>query len=160
MKWQLVVLLVIDCDSCILHVIPFDAWCCQDIGAGKGKYYAVNFPLRDGIDDDSYEQVFRPVCCAHHGISAVLLWYQMCNLLRHNLTVFCICVFVSDLCCFFIVFCCHMLNNNKPETLDIIRRAFSSNLSQWHFSTLMLFYCTSVCWLRFILIFAFSSTIF
>jgi len=23
----------------------------RDIGAGKGKYYAVNFPLRDGIDD-------------------------------------------------------------------------------------------------------------
>lgn len=33
----------------------------RDIGAGKGKYYAVNFPLRDGIDDESYEQVFRPV---------------------------------------------------------------------------------------------------
>lgn len=33
----------------------------QDIGAGKGKYYAVNFPLRDGIDDDCYEQVFQPV---------------------------------------------------------------------------------------------------
>ena len=33
----------------------------QDIGAGKGKYYAVNFPLRDGIDDESYEQIFQPV---------------------------------------------------------------------------------------------------
>lgn len=33
----------------------------QDIGAGKGKYYAVNFPLRDGIDDDSYESIFKPV---------------------------------------------------------------------------------------------------
>ena len=33
----------------------------QDIGAGKGKYYAVNFPLRDGIDDESYEQIFNPV---------------------------------------------------------------------------------------------------
>ena len=33
----------------------------QDIGAGKGKYYAVNFPLRDGIDDDSYEKIFNPV---------------------------------------------------------------------------------------------------
>jgi len=28
----------------------------RDIGAGKGKYYAVNFPLRDGIDDDSYDR--------------------------------------------------------------------------------------------------------
>ncbi|XP_020619493.1 histone deacetylase 1-like [Orbicella faveolata] len=33
----------------------------RDIGAGKGKYYAVNFPLRDGIDDESYEQIFNPV---------------------------------------------------------------------------------------------------
>ncbi|XP_069561932.1 histone deacetylase 2 isoform X3 [Brachyistius frenatus] len=33
----------------------------RDIGAGKGKYYAVNFPLRDGIDDESYQQIFRPV---------------------------------------------------------------------------------------------------
>ena len=33
----------------------------QDIGAGKGKYYAVNFPLRDGIDDESYESIFVPI---------------------------------------------------------------------------------------------------
>ena len=33
----------------------------RDIGAGKGKYYAVNYPLRDGIDDESYEATFKPV---------------------------------------------------------------------------------------------------
>ena len=33
----------------------------QDVGAEKGKYYAVNFPLRDGIDDESYEMIFKPV---------------------------------------------------------------------------------------------------
>merc|ERR1719175_159001 len=33
----------------------------RDIGAGKGKYYAVNFPMRDGIDDASYENIFVPV---------------------------------------------------------------------------------------------------
>ncbi|XP_065669851.1 histone deacetylase 1 isoform X4 [Hydra vulgaris] len=33
----------------------------RDIGAGKGKYYAVNFPLRDGIDDDAYEKIFQPI---------------------------------------------------------------------------------------------------
>ena len=33
----------------------------QDIGAGRGKHYAVNFPLRDGIDDDAYETIFKPV---------------------------------------------------------------------------------------------------
>ncbi|XP_050017947.1 histone deacetylase 1-like, partial [Alexandromys fortis] len=35
-----------------------DLW---DIGAGKGKYYAVNYPLRDGINDESYEAIFKPV---------------------------------------------------------------------------------------------------
>lgn len=34
----------------------------KDVGANVGKYYSVNFPLRDGIDDESYESVFRPVC--------------------------------------------------------------------------------------------------
>ena len=33
----------------------------QDVGAERGKYYAVNFPLRDGIDDESYELIFKPV---------------------------------------------------------------------------------------------------
>ncbi|KFD56593.1 hypothetical protein M514_02697 [Trichuris suis] len=33
----------------------------KDIGAGRGKYYAVNFPLRDGITDDSYEKIFQPI---------------------------------------------------------------------------------------------------
>nr|APW77291.1 Hdac2 [Hydractinia echinata] len=42
----------------------------RDIGAGKGKYYAVNFPLRDGIDDDAYERIFKPC------ISRVMEMYQ------------------------------------------------------------------------------------
>jgi histone deacetylase 1/2 len=33
----------------------------KDIGVGRGKGYAVNFPLEDGIDDKSYMSVFRPV---------------------------------------------------------------------------------------------------
>ena len=33
----------------------------RDIGAGKGKYYAVNFPLRDGIEDESYQSIFVPI---------------------------------------------------------------------------------------------------
>ncbi|KAL2015876.1 hypothetical protein VTK56DRAFT_4673 [Thermocarpiscus australiensis] len=42
----------------------------RDIGIGPGKYYAVNFPLRDGIDDVSYETIFEPV------IAAVMQYYQ------------------------------------------------------------------------------------
>jgi histone deacetylase 1/2 len=42
----------------------------RDIGIGTGKNYAVNFPLRDGIDDQAYETIFEPV------ISAVMTYYQ------------------------------------------------------------------------------------
>lgn len=32
-----------------------------DVGAKNGKYYAVNFPLKEGMDDASYETIFKPV---------------------------------------------------------------------------------------------------
>ncbi|CAL2045985.1 unnamed protein product [Caenorhabditis brenneri] len=33
----------------------------KDVGAGKGKLYSVNVPLRDGITDESYQSIFKPV---------------------------------------------------------------------------------------------------
>jgi histone deacetylase 1/2 len=33
----------------------------RDVGHSKGKYYAINVPLKDGIDDDSYQSIFEPV---------------------------------------------------------------------------------------------------
>ncbi|ETI20670.1 histone deacetylase RPD3 [Cladophialophora carrionii CBS 160.54] len=42
----------------------------RDIGVGLGKHYAVNFPLRDGIDDTSYKGIFEPV------IRATMEYYQ------------------------------------------------------------------------------------
>jgi histone deacetylase 1/2 len=33
----------------------------KDVGALGGKYYSVNFPLKDGMDDLSYSSVFKPV---------------------------------------------------------------------------------------------------
>ncbi|KAJ3360477.1 histone deacetylase [Allomyces javanicus] len=42
----------------------------RDIGASAGKYYALNFPLRDGIDDATYQSVFEPV------IQSVVDWYR------------------------------------------------------------------------------------
>ncbi|XP_055827872.1 histone deacetylase 6-like [Solanum dulcamara] len=33
----------------------------KDIGASTGKYYALNAPLKDGIDDESFRCLFRPV---------------------------------------------------------------------------------------------------
>jgi histone deacetylase 1/2 len=41
----------------------------DDIGTGRGKNYAANFPLRDGIDDDSYREIFIPV------MTRVMQWY-------------------------------------------------------------------------------------
>ena len=41
-----------------------------EIGAESGRYYSVNVPLKEGIDDQSYFQVFKPV------ISAVMEFYQ------------------------------------------------------------------------------------
>lgn len=33
----------------------------MDIGHGKGKYYSLNVPLKDGIDDETYDGLFAPV---------------------------------------------------------------------------------------------------
>ncbi|XP_073293696.1 histone deacetylase 19-like [Primulina huaijiensis] len=33
----------------------------RDIGYAKGKYYALNVPLDDGIDDESYQSLFKPI---------------------------------------------------------------------------------------------------
>lgn len=32
-----------------------------DVGTDRGKNYSVNFPLKDGITDDSYREIFEPV---------------------------------------------------------------------------------------------------
>jgi len=33
----------------------------RDTGYGPGQNYSLNFPLKDGIDDQSYERIFKPV---------------------------------------------------------------------------------------------------
>jgi len=33
----------------------------KDIGVNKGKKYSINFPLMDGIDDQSYQSIFKPI---------------------------------------------------------------------------------------------------
>ncbi|KAI8328467.1 hypothetical protein EDC96DRAFT_530536 [Choanephora cucurbitarum] len=42
----------------------------KDTGLGNGKRYAVNVPLRDGIDDETYKSVFKPV------IQHIMDWYR------------------------------------------------------------------------------------
>jgi histone deacetylase 1/2 len=33
----------------------------KDIGVGKGKNYALNIPLKDGMDDECFRALFRPL---------------------------------------------------------------------------------------------------
>ncbi|KAJ6844987.1 histone deacetylase 19 [Iris pallida] len=33
----------------------------RDVGFGKGKYYSLNVPLDDGVDDESYHSLFKPI---------------------------------------------------------------------------------------------------
>lgn len=42
----------------------------RDCGAGKGKNYSLNFPMRDGMDDFTYERCFKPI------IKKVIEFYQ------------------------------------------------------------------------------------
>jgi histone deacetylase 1/2 len=48
----------------------------RDTGVGQGKNYAVNFPLKDGIDNESYKAIFEPVIdkiMSHYRPDAVVL---------------------------------------------------------------------------------------
>lgn len=42
----------------------------SDIGARKGKYYALNVPLRDGMNDEDYLGLFKPI------LTNVIQWYR------------------------------------------------------------------------------------
>jgi histone deacetylase 1/2 len=33
----------------------------RDVGYGEGKYYALNVPLNDGVDDDTFASIFEPL---------------------------------------------------------------------------------------------------
>lgn len=46
------------CHSIPSHDFTFPS---RDIGVKGGKYYCANVPLQEGIDDMSYETVFKPV---------------------------------------------------------------------------------------------------
>ena len=42
----------------------------EDIGIGRGKHFCCNVPLRDGMDDQSYLSIFKPV------IRSLIQWYK------------------------------------------------------------------------------------
>lgn len=60
------------CSDCFLRLFSFS-------GVAQGKNYAINFPLADGINDESYRSIFRPViekvlydCRKHQQLSRIL----------------------------------------------------------------------------------------
>lgn len=42
----------------------------DDIGIGRGKHYAVNVPLQDGITDEAYKDLFQPI------MTKLIAWYR------------------------------------------------------------------------------------
>lgn len=47
-----------------------------ETGSGAGRYYSVNVPLKEGIDDQSYLQIFKPTIKAvmeHYRPTAIVL---------------------------------------------------------------------------------------
>ena len=49
----------------------------KDMGAGPGKNYSINFPLKDGIDDEMYQRdIYQPV------MKKVLPKQHVCRILR------------------------------------------------------------------------------
>lgn len=48
----------------------------DEVGARDGKYYSINVPLKDGIDDDNYLRLFKPIIegvMQHYRPAAVVL---------------------------------------------------------------------------------------
>jgi len=71
-----VLLLMIELYTILCHCVLMML---QDIGHGKGKYYAVNFPLRDGIDDETYQSIFKPV--SKHYYCYLLVHFSLSTLI-------------------------------------------------------------------------------
>ena len=44
-----------------IHCIIGDMY---EVGAEGGKHYSVNVPLKDGIDDQTYDSLFKPIIMA------------------------------------------------------------------------------------------------
>jgi acetoin utilization deacetylase AcuC-like enzyme len=61
-------------DGCALHIVLHGCHL-KDIGDREGKYYAINIPLKDGIDDNSFTRLFKTVsrCALFYGYFHVLV---------------------------------------------------------------------------------------
>ena len=46
---------------CLYMMVNLISGTMYEQGHESGKYFSVNVPLREGIDDRNYQQVFKPV---------------------------------------------------------------------------------------------------
>jgi hypothetical protein len=99
----------------------------RDVGHGEGKNYSVNFPLQDGIDDATYESIFKPVCVLHS-----LLCARCFHL--HFLFIFYFLLFLCFFLFFFICFSFFLFFSSFPSffirlsssLLSVLPSSFSS----------------------------------
>ena len=57
----------------------------KEIGEREGKFYAINVPLKDGIDDTSFTRLFKTVSCGNQPkfmIDVIYLFIFMIKLCR------------------------------------------------------------------------------
>jgi acetoin utilization deacetylase AcuC-like enzyme len=46
----------------------------QDVGHGPGKYYSLNVPLKKGLSDEAFAQIYRPVCHVSSTYCGLYFW--------------------------------------------------------------------------------------
>lgn len=65
---------------CVVHNSCLSSGDMYEIGAEKGKFYSVNVPLRDGIDDQSES---CDLLCDKHGMYSVRVYLCHISLYIH-----------------------------------------------------------------------------
>lgn len=52
-----------------------------EMGVHEGKNYSINVPLKDGIDDSNYQQLFKPVITAvmENFRCVILVYARVCQ---------------------------------------------------------------------------------
>ncbi|KAB0385044.1 hypothetical protein E2I00_018691, partial [Balaenoptera physalus] len=49
----------------------------SDVGLGKGRYYSVNVPIQDGIQDEKYYHICERYSCSAEPVTSALLFCRM-----------------------------------------------------------------------------------
>ena len=47
----------------LISILTLTCYVLKETGEREGKFYAINVPLKDGIDDTSFTRLFKTVSC-------------------------------------------------------------------------------------------------